>query len=512
MKEIVILSVSDIHGYIFPTNYQHKGQELSKGLLKIQTLIEKERQANTNTLLIENGDFIQGSPFCFYLNSELQSSEMLTKVYNQIGFDVGVIGNHEFNFGLPYLHDTLDRLNYPVLSANITTDGKPFTGHDVVYKEIDGVTVAIIGVTTPYIPNWEKPEIIAGLEFETTVSYLKAHIQSVRDKADIVVVSYHGGFERDLETGNETEQQTGENEGYQILQEVDGIDVLITGHQHREIATVKEGVSIVQPGSKGDFLGKIVLQYDAQQHTIKHQTTDLIPVTEETVSQEAPQAVRDTQDKLEAWLDAPLVHLNEDMLVKDDFKARIKPHPIVNLLNHAQMSLAGVDISCTPLFPSARGFSKTVTMRDIIDNYPFPNTFNVLEVTGAELKAALEKTATYFDVEDGDITVNQAFLEPKPQHFNYDMYSGIDYTIHASNEAGARVHDVTFKGEPVTDAQTYQVVMNNYRAVGGGDYAMFDESKIVKDIPVEGAEMLIQYLKHQGSNDIPNLTTFKVTL
>lgn len=132
-------------------------------------------------------------------------------------------------------------------------------------------------------------------------------------------------------------------------------------------------------------------------------------------------------------------------------------------------------------------------MRDVINNYPFPNTFKVLAVSGAELKNAIERSAEYFDVQDGEISVSADFLEPKPQHFNYDIYGGVSYTIHVGRPKGERVSDMKIKGHPVDLKQTYTICVNNYRAVGGGQYDMYIDAPVVKDIQVEGAQLLIDF-------------------
>ena len=125
--------------------------------------------------------------------------------------------------------------------------------------------MGILGLTTQYIPNWEQPHHIEGLRFEDAVVTAKKWVKTLKDeeKVDIVVVSYHGGFERDLETGEPTETLTGENQGYQLCMEVEGIDVLLTGHQHRQIAgNMINGVIVVQPGKDGIALGKVTLQLE----------------------------------------------------------------------------------------------------------------------------------------------------------------------------------------------------------------------------------------------------------
>lgn len=510
MKEIVILTVSDIHGYLFPTDYQEPNQNLPKGLLKIQSLINDIKKQHKHVIVMDNGDFLQGSPLCSYLSSQLNSSEHLVSIYNKIGFNFAVIGNHEFNYGLPYLNETIQAFNFPVLSANILKNGQPFTGNDVIYIEENNTKIGVIGLTTQYIPNWEKPDTVKDLTFHSAKETAEKLVQEVKSQSDIVIVCYHGGFEKDLETGKPTELLTGENEGYAILDEIDGIDVLITGHQHREIAQTIKNTTVIQAGSKGDCLGKIILQIDEASNKIITSTSELLYVDDTTPIYDINKNLLALEHDVNQWLDKEIAHLTEPMLVENQFEARVHPHPLINLINYIQMETSGADISATSLFDSAAGFGHTITMRDIINNYPYPNTFYVLEVKGSDLKLALERTATYFSIENEELIVNPAFLEPKPQHYHYDMYGGISYTLNIQQKIGERAQNIFVKGKPLNYNQTYKVVLNNYRSVGGGDYHMYSADKIIKDIQKEGSEIIIDYLQNHSIETIPNVMDFKI--
>ena len=262
MSQIAFYILSDVHGFIFPTDFSSREKDLPMGLLKANHLIEQDCVHYDGSVKIDNGDFLQGSPLCNYLVSKLKSSLPLTSIYNRLGFDFGIVGNHEFNYDLPYLKQAINQLHYPVLCANIIENTQPFTGQGIHYFKVNDLTIGTIGLTTQYIPHWEQPDYIKTLTFNSAVHTLKSELPTLREKSDIVVVSYHGGFERDLDSGLPTEALTGENEGYDILSQFsDSIDVLITGHQHRDIATIKNQTAIIQPGSKGTKVGKIVIEY-----------------------------------------------------------------------------------------------------------------------------------------------------------------------------------------------------------------------------------------------------------
>ncbi|MEB7366903.1 bifunctional metallophosphatase/5'-nucleotidase [Staphylococcus borealis] len=511
MTQLGLYIVSDVHGYIFPTDFSHANQQLPMGLLYANQLIESSSKHDDIHFKIDNGDFLQGAPFCNYLVSKLQTSEPLTTIYNRLNFDFGTIGNHEFNYGLTYLNDTLQTLNYPVLCANILdSQHQPFTGEGVHYFEKGDLIVGVIGLTTQYIPNWEQPHHIEGLTFKSAVETLAQVLPNVRNKADIVVVSYHGGFECDVDTDVPTEDLTGENEASEILRRFHkSIDVLITGHQHRDIATVKYDSAVIQPGTRATQIGKVTLTIGDNNQIIDTQS-ELLPVVRDSEFSLLPEDAK-LLTQLEDWLDTEITTLPEPMLVEDKFKARMKPHPLINLINGMLLENSGADIASTALFDSAAGFNTRITMREIINNYPFPNTFQVLKLTGAGIKDALEKSASYFALNDeNEITINDAFLYPKPQHFNYDMYGGITYTIHVGEPIGQRVTDIKVGNEPLISDKTYTICVNNYRAVGGGNYNMFANAPVVKDIQEEGAQLLIDFITNNDLSNIPQVVNFKV--
>ncbi|PAK63744.1 bifunctional metallophosphatase/5'-nucleotidase [Staphylococcus caprae] len=509
MSQLAFYVVSDVHGFIFPTDFSDRHNELPMGLLKANHLIEQDSTHYDGTIKVDNGDFLQGSPLCNYLVSELKSSRPLTDIYNRLGFSFGTIGNHEFNYGLSYLKDTIQRLDYPILCANIFENGKPFTGQGITYLHQNDVTIGVIGLTTQFIPHWEQPEYIKSLTFESAVETLKKHLPELRKHSDIVVVSYHGGFERDLETEEPTEAQTGENEASEILRLFSSdIDVLITGHQHRDIAMIQNQTAVIQPGTRGTKVGKMVLNIESQ-NDMQVESCTLLNVEDDSNFEIEPQDLK-LRTHLENWLDEKVATLPTSMRVENAFEARVKPHPFINLLNYILLESSGADIACTALFDSAKGFDTDITMRDIINNYPFPNTFKVLELSGNDIKRAIERSASYFDLHDNKISVSADFLEPKPQHFNYDIFAGVHYTINVSRPYGERVSELSINGQPLDENKTYTICVNNYRAVGGGNYDMYADKTVVKDIQIDGAQLLINYLSNNDLSHIPQVVNFEV--
>ena len=497
--EIRILATSDMHGYIEPTNYAEKNSDLPFGTEKIATLIKEIReQATGPVLLIENGDFIQGSPFSYYLAKSKRVAE-LTQVINTLDYDLGVLGNHEFNYGLAYLNSAIKSYNHPVLAANILNkDGQPAFGKAYEIFEKEGVKIAVLGLVTQYIPHWEQPATVKDLTFKSIVETAKEYIPQLKEQADIVVVAYHGGFERDLVTGEPTELLTGENEGYQLLQEVSGIDALVTGHQHREIATHIHGVPVIQPGYRGSHLGEIILQVENSQEgwRVVSSQAEIHATAGVVADEEIKELIAPIGEEVEKWLDQPVGKVEGSMKINDPMGVRLHEHPYIEFINRVQMDASGAKISGTSLFNNeGKGFGEIITMRDVITNYIYPNTLAVLKVTGADLRAALEQIANYLAVKDGEIIFNPEFIEPKPQYYNYDMYEGIDYVIDMSKPAFSRITTLTFEGKPVEPTDELEMVINQYRAVGGGNYTMFEAGKIVREIQIDMTELIANYLK-----------------
>ena len=508
IKEVIILETSDMHGNILPINYADNRRS-EHGLAKVSTLIKEERRKNSYLILIDNGDIIQGTPLAYYFARINKTSiNPIIKAMNHMKYDAAVVGNHDFNYGREMLEKSMEESDFPWLSANILRedDGRPYCGRPYIIKDFDGIKVAVLGITTSYIPNWENPVHIKGIKFENPVATAEKWVKHLREneKVDVLVVSYHGGFERDIEVGEPTEELTGENQAYEICMKLPEIDVLLTGHQHRVIEGKNvNGVLVLQPGSLGKSLGKVTLKIQNQNErwSIIEKKSEVIHVKEFQDDKEIVDLVKSYEEEVQKWLDKPIGRIKGDMRVKDPMEIRLKDNPFIEFINRVQMKCSGATISSTALFDNnAPGFPENVTMRDIVANYIYPNTLKVLRLKGKDIKEALEKSASYFETYNGGkIRVNSEFIFPKVQHYNYDMWEGIEYKINISRPSGQRVVELKYRGKPIDMEEEYDVVMNNYRATGGGNYFMFKGKPVVKDINIDMAELIANYIMEKGT-------------
>ena len=505
-----ILQTSDVHGYIYPTSYT-SGNEGSFGLAKLSTLIKQVR--DDNTILIDSGDTIQGSPLTYYHSKENKGViNPLAKVLNKIGYDYVTLGNHDFNYGKDYLNEYTDHLNARILNCNLLdhTTQKPYRGAQEDIIEIDGVKIGLIGVTTHYIPNWEQPSNIENIDILDAFESAKKQVALLRPKVDFLIVSYHGGFERDLATNELLTMDTSENQGSKIINEIEGIDLLLTGHQHRTLTGVRNHTVYTQPGFNGHLLALVDIEYHKDTKSFTVLRNELLDVKDIAADKEILDLVQDVEDATQTYLDTPVGFLKQELLIKDQLDARIHKHPLISLINHIQMEFSNADISLCGLANEVSGFRKDITIRDVIGTYIYPNTLVVKRMSGAVLKMALEKTAEFFDIKDNEITVSDEFNTPKLQLYAYDMYDGIDYTIKVSNPKGHRITSLTKDGVPLDMTKEYSVVMNNYRSSGGGDYFFIKDCEVLHDTQTEIIDLLIDYIVKTKNIVIPHKDNIKV--
>lgn len=500
--KIILLATSDVHSHIFPA-YEGKNEQDPQGMVKAASIIKEIRNKHPHTILIDNGDLIQGTPLADYaIHTKDNIPHPAITVHNILGYDAAILGNHEFNYGRESLERIISQSDFPWLSANIVKKGTdtPYFNKPYIIKEFEGVRAAILGLTTKFIPNWESPEHIQDFDFLDPVDTAKKWVSYLKnnEQADLIIVSYHGGLEKNPATLESIGQDNGENQGYMMATEVEGIDCLITGHQHLAFASkLANGVTILQPGSGASHVGKItiiLLKTDGKWH-VEEKHAELIPTQEAKKDRETIHIVQPFVKLADEWLDQKIGRIVGDMTIKDPMdQVWLNEHPLIEWINKVQMKAAQTDISCTALLnPNAFGLTESVSRKDIMTAYPFPNTLVVMKLTGDEIIRALEVSASFFLLkDDGEVTVNPDWIKPRILSYNYDMWEGIEYQIDLSLPVGQRVKNVLYRGKPLSALSYYKVVMNNYRAGGSSGYDMFSQEKVVRKIEKEISELLIE--------------------
>lgn len=559
MKNLKIIFTSDTHGHLFPTNYAGKCSE-DAGLLNLAHQIEKDG----NTLVIDGGDTLQGTTLSQYYISHRDAYpfQPLAEGFNAMGCDYFTLGNHDFNFGYEVLKEYINAMNATCLCANLTDlRGELGVKNHVIHVLENGLRIGLTGIVTDYVNIWEQEKNLSELKISDAFEAAQREYEILRGQCGVCICIYHGGFEEDLETG-ERLTQSRENVACEIARKL-GYDILLTGHQHIAMAGKDlHGTYAVQPpANAGKYIsleavyekteavkiarhegcdeaeGKAVdagngerngekrigateeekygAKNDESRDGIKEETdlketrtrrqisisSEVVKVGNEHDSQPFEKLLLLERD-VQAWLDAPVGTLAEAVPAEEKLDAALHGSQMADFFNQIQLEETGADFSCTSLGNIPVGLPREVTMRDICTAYLFPNTLFVLEVDEKVLRTALERCASYFDVENGAVRVSDEFLRPKVEHYNYDFYSGIRYTFDVRKPVGSRVVSLTkADGTPLGDKK-YRLVMNNYRASGTGGYQIFETCPVLWCGEKEMPELIADYIRKHSPVEV----------
>ena len=486
-EKIRILSTSDIHGAIFPYSYGDM-KEMNMGLAKIKTLIDSLR--NENTIIIDNGDTIEGSPFTFYHYSQKKDEVCpLSLAMRKIGYDYLNVGNHDFNYGKEVLDRHIEAAGGQLLTANLLYKGKQ-VGKDYVIHTFNNKKLAIFALTTQYIPHWEDPKNIEGFEFPDAYETAKRIVKKIKEKEnpDYIVGVYHGGFEKDPKSGAPCADDTGENEGYRMIEEIEGIDVLISGHQHRISSGKLFNTYYTHPFEHGFYLSVVEIDTD----------TDEISAEIVQPNVEADRSIielcQKEEDEVQKWLDTSLGTTDVPMLIVDEFDSRFNKSQLVTFINRVQMQATDADLAAAAIFYGALGLSRNITMRSLVNTYLYPNTLYVKKLNGKILKEYLEQCADFWSVRGDEIIINPLYDFPTPGFHNYEMVDGVEYTIKASNPYGSKIIELTRNGIPVKDNDEFTMAVNSYRATGVGGFNMIKDAPTVREVQKDIMDLLAEYI------------------
>ena len=489
--KIALLATTDLHGNLFPYDY-YTAQPAARGLAKIATLIQTARAENPNNLLIDCGDTIQGTPMEAVYQEKgapgLDRDPMMLAM-NAIGYDAMVVGNHEFNFGLKNLAKARADAQFPWISSNIeaTSGGtvKPFAPYFL--KTVAGVKIAVIGVTTPMIPAWEAEEHYRGYRFESGVDAVRRSIAELRERErpDIVIVAAHSGMEGDAR----------ENMMRQIATEVPGIDAIVFGHTHRQLAGLQIGdVLLMQPKNWGISLGRMDFALEPKETSgwkIVSKSSRLIAVTRDTPADPRILEIgRPYHELAERYLSTAVAQAPVSL---DSSLARVEDTALIDAIQEVQLFYSKADVSFASSFNSRVSVPQgPVTIRQIAALYVYENQLYVVQGSGKMVRAALENSARYYNTCPIDCT-HGPLINPQVIGYNYDMAQGVDYEIDLTQPAGQRIRNLRWHGKPLDDNQPLRIAVNNYRAGGSAGYSMFRDAPIVWRSPDEIRDLVVQY-------------------
>lgn len=498
--QIVVLSTTDLHGNILPIDY-YTNKPDNRGLAKIGTLVRQVRKDNPNVLLIDSGDTIQGTPLAFFHNKKNNTPpDPMMLSMSALGHDAMTVGNHEYNFGLNVLEKARGEAKFPWLSANTYNKGTNKTHYQpYLVKEIAGVRVGILGLTTPGVPTWENAPNYVGLEFREPLLEAKKWVPVLRTKerVDVVIIAMHMGLEEDLRTGEVNPGQVrNENQALAIAKQVPGVDVIFMGHTHRDIPSlVVNGVLLTQANHWGRHLARadLYLHRVGNRWRIYARSARTIPVDDRVQPDAEIVKLAESYDReTQAFLSREIGKSGSELSAAD---ALFKDTAILDLIHRVQMEVGQADVSMAASFnPRARIPRGDVTVREIAGLYVYENTLVVLEVTGQQVKDALEHSAKFFRAYEPGKTPAELINDKIPA-YNFDIAEGVTYEINLRKPIGERIENLKFRGQPLSPTQKLRLATNNYRVNGGGGYTMYKDAPVVYRSGEEIRELIIEWVE-----------------
>lgn len=492
---LTVLATTDVHGNVWPYDYLF-ARPADRGLAKVSTYVKSVRAQQPNMLLLDCGDTFQGTPLAYLAAAKHPTEPNPTiAAMNAMGYDAMAVGNHEWNFGLRPLWGFKEQAQFPILGANIVSsyhdrkrDFEPY-----VIRQVGGVRVAILGMVTPAIPRWDPPESRTGYEFRDLISTAKKYVPRLRRKADVVILIVHSGLGRDEKTGAVDGQGYPEEDRvWDVAEQVPGIDVILYGHSHRENAgKLVNGVLLVQPKNWAQSVARVELKLtrEGSGWKLADKQSRLVPMDASIQPDEKILALtRADHERTEAYLNTVVGKIDEDVSGRT---GRLEDNPLVELINRVQMQYGQADVALATLFTTSAYFkSGPVTIRDLYRLYLYENTLYTVEITGAQLKQALEHAAT--ELPAFPLAAGAA---PRAPGYTFDMAEGVRYQIDVRRPEGDRILNLTFQGQPLDPARKLTLAFNSYRWSGGGSYDMLRHAKVVRRTGEQVREYIIQYVR-----------------
>jgi 2',3'-cyclic-nucleotide 2'-phosphodiesterase/3'-nucleotidase len=491
--KIAILETTDVHGVILPYDFIEK-TKLDASLASSFTYIKKVRNEKDATVLLDNGDNLQGQPEVYYYNFiDTVSPHICPEVMNFMAYDACTVGNHDIEAG----HAVYDRLvklyNFPLLAANAVNSktGKPyFKPYYIIVKK--GLRIAVFGLVTPAIPNWLPEELYSGMVFKDMVETAKKWMPEIlKEKPDLVVGLFHSGWDKSREVLR-VDSQLSENGSAAVAYNVPGFDIILTGHDHRLanekiVNTAGDSVLILDGGSHSEKIAEADISFFSKKIKGKRQLKISGKIINSADYKPDPEFVNKFTSQyttIEEYVNRVIGTSSVTISSRD---AYFGPSAFVDMIHSAQLEITGADISfAAPLSFDVQIAKGPVTVGDMFKLYRFENMLYTMTLSGAEIQKYLEYSYSEWlntMKKPGDLLLKlRTDKDGKPaltdgkarfvnQPYNFDSAAGINYTVDVGKPAGSKIFISGFTdGRPFEKNKIYKVAVNSYRGNGGGGH------------------------------------------
>lgn len=468
---IKLLGTSDVHGRIVPWSYGADVEDKSGSYAQIATYVKDVRKNNKNVVLVDVGDAIQDNQIdVFAKDKKYYKDHPIPKVLNEMNYDIFVLGNHEFNFGMKALDEILKDIKAKKLTANFyhkKNDKRYIDATTIIEK--DGVKLGIIGLSTPMSAKFEEDTgNLKDMKFTSPTEEARTQVEKLKAKGvDAIIAVTHMGIDNENNIPD-----TGMRD---VINAVDGIDVVIAGHMHKDVPseTIKNTL-ITEPHRYGTVVSEVDLTFDIndkKEVKLVKKESKTVPVKELEADKKIAEIYKPYHEKLRE-LNNVVIGQTANEMVPQETKHGVsaafsKDTGLSSFINDVEQHYSGADVVTFSFdHQKARMDKGDIKKKDIIFNYRYAGgDVTVYELTGKQLKEYMEWSANYFDtIQPGDTEYRYNAERKKSKYVTYDIFGGVNYKIDLRNPQGSKIVDLTLAdGKPVTDDMKLKVGMNSYR-------------------------------------------------
>ena len=468
---IKLLGTSDVHGRIVPWSYGADIEDKSGSYAQIATYVKDVRKNNKNVVLVEVGDAIQDNQIdVFAKDKKYYKDHPIPKVLNEMNYDIFVLGNHEFNFGMKALDEILKDIKAKKLTANFyhkKNDKRYIDATTIIEK--DGVKLGIIGLSTPMSAKFEEDTgNLKDMKFTSPTEEARTQVEKLKAKGvDAIIAVTHMGIDNENNIPD-----TGMRD---VINAVDGIDVVIAGHMHKDVPseTIKNTL-ITEPHRYGTVVSEVDLTFDIndkKEVKLVKKESKTVPVKALEADKKIVEIYKPYHEKLRE-LNNVVIGQTANEMVPQETKHGVsaafsKDTGLSSFINDVEQHYSGADVVTFSFdHQKARMDKGDIKKKDIIFNYRYAGgDVTVYELTGKQLKEYMEWSANYFDtIQPGDTEYRYNAERKKSKYVTYDIFGGVNYKIDLRNPQGSKIVGLTLAdGKPVTDDMKLKVGMNSYR-------------------------------------------------
>lgn len=491
---LTIYCTTDTHGSLFDFDLK-RNHPVRNSLSRIAGYLKQQEASGVKDyILLDGGDFLQGQPTNYYFNYiDTNATNIITQIFNYLDYDAAAVGNHDIEAGHPVYDKVVREFGFPWLAANVTDlqTGQPYFQPYTVMKR-QGLKIAVLGMITPGIPKWLPSHLWKGLEFEDMIETARKWVPIIQEKEqpDLLIGLFHSGFNYNY-AGENKDTPRNENASLLVAQQVDGFDVIVSGHDHQEkIEEITNDaghpVLIVDARSHARALGKITVNLirNGDRYT-KTYTAELLDPAQMPQDSVFIEKFTPAFNDVKAYIDTRLGEFTQTLSGREGV---FGPSAFTDFIHNAQLQTTGADISFSTVLQMDAYIEKgDITIRDMFNLYKYENGLYTMTFSGEEIdkyleyayalqyntmRSAKDHLLNFKTDEKGELLRNgQGNYILAADYFNYSCAAGIKYTVDVSKEPGQRVeiHSLS-DGRPFYADSTYTVAINSYRGNGGGGH------------------------------------------